>query len=238
VANVICPHCDDELELDDGASGDFECPLCNGEFEWNSPEINNNLHPLFQLKQYSIKRKMTVSMAHFEIYNSRKTIIAYAWKRLFVWKEKMKITSDSDYQNCLVAINQSNIIDGWGKFVFTDPSDNSLIGSTKKNFWKSAVQHSWNVFDANGRTIGEMKDDWAGKDALKKMKANSKKLFSGFKLPSFSLHPEEEEDPIVFSWGSPTRVLHVSIPPSSRVDPRIIAAMGMIMLTIEVVDDD
>ena len=37
VAN-LCPHCEGEIELDTDASGEFECPLCNGEFEWNVEE--------------------------------------------------------------------------------------------------------------------------------------------------------------------------------------------------------
>lgn len=34
VAN-LCPHCQGEVELDADASGQFECPHCGREFEWN-----------------------------------------------------------------------------------------------------------------------------------------------------------------------------------------------------------
>ena len=40
MVEILCPHCEGEIELDDDASGEFECPLCSGEFEWNiSPEV-------------------------------------------------------------------------------------------------------------------------------------------------------------------------------------------------------
>ena len=32
---ILCPHCEEEIELEDDASGVFACPLCDGEFEWN-----------------------------------------------------------------------------------------------------------------------------------------------------------------------------------------------------------
>ena len=32
------PHCEGEIELDDDASGEFACPLCDGEFKWNVEE--------------------------------------------------------------------------------------------------------------------------------------------------------------------------------------------------------
>tara|TARA_B110000438_G_C15733518_1_gene615246 strand:- start:339 stop:890 length:552 start_codon:yes stop_codon:yes gene_type:complete len=35
MVEILCPHCEEEIELEDGASGDFECPYCEEEFEWN-----------------------------------------------------------------------------------------------------------------------------------------------------------------------------------------------------------
>ena len=35
MVQILCPHCEDEIELDDNASGEFACPHCDGEFEWN-----------------------------------------------------------------------------------------------------------------------------------------------------------------------------------------------------------
>ena len=43
MVEILCPHCEGEIELDDDASGEFECPLCGGEFEWNiSPEVKTS----------------------------------------------------------------------------------------------------------------------------------------------------------------------------------------------------
>ena len=35
MVEILCPHCEEEIELDDDASGEFACPHCGGEFEWN-----------------------------------------------------------------------------------------------------------------------------------------------------------------------------------------------------------
>jgi len=34
MVEILCPHCEEEIELDDDAYGDFSCPHCDGEFEW------------------------------------------------------------------------------------------------------------------------------------------------------------------------------------------------------------
>ena len=38
MVDILCPHCEEEISLDDDASGEFACPYCGGEFEWNVPE--------------------------------------------------------------------------------------------------------------------------------------------------------------------------------------------------------
>lgn len=43
MVEILCPHCEGEIELDDDASGEFACPLCDGEFEWNIPEENTEI---------------------------------------------------------------------------------------------------------------------------------------------------------------------------------------------------
>ena len=40
MVDILCPHCEEEITLDDDASGEFVCPYCDGEFEWNiEPEV-------------------------------------------------------------------------------------------------------------------------------------------------------------------------------------------------------
>ena len=35
MVEILCPHCKEQIALDDDASGEFICPYCEGEFEWN-----------------------------------------------------------------------------------------------------------------------------------------------------------------------------------------------------------
>ena len=36
MVELQCPHCDEDIELDDGDSGLFNCPHCNEDFYWKS----------------------------------------------------------------------------------------------------------------------------------------------------------------------------------------------------------
>lgn len=37
MVEILCPHCEEEIELEDDAYGEFSCPHCDGEFEWGEP---------------------------------------------------------------------------------------------------------------------------------------------------------------------------------------------------------
>jgi hypothetical protein len=46
MVEIQCPHCDEDIELEDGVSGLFDCPHCDKEFSWNSASkwsLNNIL---------------------------------------------------------------------------------------------------------------------------------------------------------------------------------------------------
>ena len=40
---TLCPHCEGAIELDDNASGEFECPHCGREFEWNIDDNDSSI---------------------------------------------------------------------------------------------------------------------------------------------------------------------------------------------------
>lgn len=53
---IQCPHCVEDIELEDGSSGLFDCPHCNGEFEWGVEQDQGQDEyegPLMQWWKYS-----------------------------------------------------------------------------------------------------------------------------------------------------------------------------------------
>ena len=40
MVEILCPHCEKEIELEDDASGEFACPYCEGVFDWNVPSTH------------------------------------------------------------------------------------------------------------------------------------------------------------------------------------------------------
>lgn len=42
MVEIECPHCDEDIELDDSDFGLFECPHCEEEFEWASESFQGS----------------------------------------------------------------------------------------------------------------------------------------------------------------------------------------------------
>ena len=40
MVEIICPHCEEEIELPDDTYGEFDCPYCSETFEWENPEYD------------------------------------------------------------------------------------------------------------------------------------------------------------------------------------------------------
>ena len=59
MVDILCPHCDEEIELDDDAKGDFLCPYCDGEFEWGMEEEDDDFDALIDEIDEPKRRKKT-----------------------------------------------------------------------------------------------------------------------------------------------------------------------------------
>tara|TARA_B100000073_G_scaffold300696_1_gene267225 strand:- start:78 stop:485 length:408 start_codon:yes stop_codon:yes gene_type:complete len=55
---IQCPHCVEDIELEDGASGLFDCPYCDKDFTWNGDlkviVLDDDLKSKFQVFLFSI----------------------------------------------------------------------------------------------------------------------------------------------------------------------------------------
>ena len=43
MVEIQCPHCVEDVELEDGSFGVFECPYCDEEFEYELESFNNSI---------------------------------------------------------------------------------------------------------------------------------------------------------------------------------------------------
>lgn len=67
---VQCPHCVEEIELEDNSFGLFECPYCNGEFEYESelePINEPIIEDLMPESNYNLSFKFGIGFLFFSV---------------------------------------------------------------------------------------------------------------------------------------------------------------------------
>ena len=65
MVTIECPHCDEELEMEDDAVGLFDCPYCSEEFEWEEKKTMKT----------SLKELMKLAPLRIEVKNTPKSIL-------------------------------------------------------------------------------------------------------------------------------------------------------------------
>ena len=65
MVEIVCPHCEEKIALDDDASGEFSCPLCDGTFEWNINPANDRQEAWsIEAEERARARKLGLKILH------------------------------------------------------------------------------------------------------------------------------------------------------------------------------
>ncbi len=82
MVEILCPHCDEEIGLDDDAIGEFSCPHCDEDFTWGGLSSDGTSTDLYDWKGFSIG------------FGTPNLFIILAWS-LGILLSKFRIRSDS-----------------------------------------------------------------------------------------------------------------------------------------------
>lgn len=124
-------------------------------------------------------RKKVIAIANqYWIEDAQSKILGFSKQKLFKLKEDIRIYTDESMTRELFKIQQTQIIDTWGKFAVIDSNTNALLGYLKRSIVSEFVVDEWDVLDANERLIGGVHEK-AGRGLARRF------------LPGGSLIPEK-----------------------------------------------
>ncbi len=61
MVEIQCPHCEEDIELEDGVSGLFDCPYCDNEFSFGDDKFT--ALPLYRRLQLFLSTGMIIGLA-------------------------------------------------------------------------------------------------------------------------------------------------------------------------------
>ena len=87
---INCPHCNEDIELDDDDSGLFSCPYCNQEFLWeqesqimetnNSSDSSKSDYSYLVLPSIMISVLLVILVFIFAFINSYSHAMSCGWQ--------------------------------------------------------------------------------------------------------------------------------------------------------------
>ena len=130
MVDILCPHCEEEISLDDDASGEFACPYCGGEFEWNVPE------PAPKTRKKKVKNTDHNPNGMFS--NPVKIVNAVLFVLVFILIQRSygaTYYTVSDEDNNLIQYGLRDYVEyySWGDFYAADYSDEVIFGEDTYN---------------------------------------------------------------------------------------------------------
>ena len=80
MVEIQCPHCDEDVELENGVFGLFDCPHCDEEFAWEDDEdVSNEYEDNFSPVGAIVKMVSKIVGAFILIWVGLGIIMGIAW---------------------------------------------------------------------------------------------------------------------------------------------------------------
>ena len=100
-----------------------------------------------------VEQKITALVNRYEIYHAaedgtKADMIAFAQQKRLAFKEKVNFYSDKSKKTLVFSFRAEKVMDIHGNFLVED-TENTVIGTFKKEFKKSLLNSTWNILDNN-----------------------------------------------------------------------------------------
>lgn len=184
---------------------------------------------VFQLDSFVVRQK-TFSLAPcFYIRDRMGNTLAFLRRKVFTWKDEVRVFTDATHSLELLRIKARKIVDWGAAFDVTDSVNHQKIGTVKRPGWGSVMRREWIILDAIDQEIGRMRQDSASLALIRS--------FVTTLLPqSFSfMVAEKTVGTAKGSWNlfAPRMVVDFSRDPERKLDRRLAIAGVVLLITIE-----
>jgi len=182
---------------------------------------------LFGLDSYLVRRKVLKLLgAGFQVYDDRGRVVAYSAQKAFKLREDIRVFADERETRPLMRIQARQVIDFSAAYDIVDERDRSVLGSARRKGIKSLVRDSWELLDAEGRTVASLEEDSMAMGLLRR--------FVGPLIPQrfhigegdAAVHMTQHFNPFIYR-------LHVSVPKNCPLDRRLVFGLVVLVAAIE-----
>jgi hypothetical protein len=116
---------------------------------------------IFQQDSFVARQKIFSWAPCFYIQDHLGNALAFLRKKVFTWKDDIRVFTDESQSLELLRIKARKIVDWGAAFDVTDSINNQRVGVLKRQGWKSILRKQWLIMDAFDQEIGRIREDSA-----------------------------------------------------------------------------
>lgn len=114
---------------------------------------------IFQQDSFLARRKIFTLIPCFYFCDQIGNALAFVRKKVFTWKDEIRVFTDESQTMELLYIKARNIIDWGTAFDVTDSINHQKVGALKRQAWKSMLRKEWLILDVMDQEIGRIQED-------------------------------------------------------------------------------
>jgi hypothetical protein len=114
---------------------------------------------VFQQDTFMARQKIFSFAPKFFIHDPLGNTLAFMRKKVFTWKDEIRVFTDETQSMEILRIKARKIIDWGTAFDVSDSINHQKVGGLKRRGWKSVLRKEWTIMDANDQEIGTIKED-------------------------------------------------------------------------------
>jgi hypothetical protein len=184
---------------------------------------------IFQQDSFVARQKIFSLAPCFYVQDQMGNALAFLRKKVFTWKDEIRVFTDETQSLELLRIKARKIIDWGAAFDVTDSINNQKVGALKRRGWKSVIRKEWTIMDGQDQEIGRIREDSA-------MLAFVRRFVTAL-LPqayTFELNGQQVGT-ATQNWNlfAPRMYVDFTADPGKRLDRRLAVAAVVLMMAVE-----
>jgi len=184
---------------------------------------------VFQQDSFVARQKIFSLAPSFYIHDQTGNALAYLRKKIFAWKDEVRVFTDETQSFELLRIKARKISDWGTSFDVTDSVNSQKVGALKRRGWKSLVRKEWIIMDALDQELGRIKEDSLALALLRRFVTALLPQSYTFEVGSALVGTAHQ------NWNlfAPKMYVDFSADPGKQLDRRLAVAAVVLLMAIE-----
>ncbi|HEY6350519.1 MAG TPA: hypothetical protein VI636_14020 [Candidatus Angelobacter sp.] len=184
---------------------------------------------IFQQDRFMARQRIFTLTPQFHFYDLSGNTLAFLRKKVFTWKDEIRIFTDQAQSMELLHIKARKIIDWGTAFDITDSINHQKVGVLKRQGWKSLVRKEWTIMDANDQEIGRIQEDSMFLATVRRYLTNIIPQSYTFAVRGQLVGTARQN----WNFFAPKMEVDFSGDPGRMLDRRLVAAAIVLLMAVE-----